>query len=275
MKTSDCGYGTEWCDCCIDVFESRAEGMTDYHYHEYYEVSLILEGDVKILLKDGIHEHPGPKLVLSSPGTSHMMARSEACIYRRTNLLFSPDFVENYVPEWQRLRMIFGNVGSVIPISAEQAEYLDAQIRKTDVEENSFRKRLMLLVVLSHVYDLYVKRAQRETAAPGYILALLTYIDLNLSKKLTAADLASRVGVGRTTLMTDFKKYTRSTLAEYIKRARLGAAIKMLESGQNQTDVALACGFNDPCNLIRSFKRVLGDTPSRYIRERGRRGTGL
>lgn len=45
--------------------------MTDYHMHEYYEISLILSGNVNILLNDKVESCATAKLVLLAPLTSH------------------------------------------------------------------------------------------------------------------------------------------------------------------------------------------------------------
>ena len=103
------------------------------------------------------------------------------------------------------------------------------------------------------------------------ILNLRDYVDLNedvfgkgLNSDAGAGGLAWKLGIGRTTLMTAFKSYTGSTLQEHILRYRLSKAIKMLSSGLTEQVVAEACGFGDPCTLIRSFKKVTGMTPREY-----------
>lgn len=66
--------------------------------------------------------------------------------------------------------------------------------------------------------------------------------------------------------MTGFKKYTGTTLNEYLLRCRLKAAVELLQNGKNEQQTAEECGFTDACNLIRSFKRHFGITPKKYLK---------
>ena len=43
------GYKSEWKDFFCDSYEGYLPNMSDYHMHEYYEISLILCGNVKVL----------------------------------------------------------------------------------------------------------------------------------------------------------------------------------------------------------------------------------
>ena len=82
-----------------------------------------------------------------------------------------------------------------------------------------------------------------------------------------AKDLAWRLGVSRTTLMTAFKKYTGITLNDYLTQYRLKEAIRCLWEGDTVQSAAEKCGFGDTGNFIRAFRARYNTTPMQYIKK--------
>ena len=105
------GFGTIWTDFYTDCYEGFLPNMSDYHMHRYYEISLILSGDVKVLLPDAVQQGTQCRLVLTRPMTSHLIVCQPQLLYKRINLLFSPDYLVDYVPEWKQLLGCFPKKG--------------------------------------------------------------------------------------------------------------------------------------------------------------------
>jgi AraC-like DNA-binding protein len=57
------------------------------------------------------------------------------------------------------------------------------------------------------------------------------------------------------------------TFGEWRQRRVLVAALERLADGSPVTGVALDLGYESPSAFIAMFKRVLGETPSRYVRK--------
>ena len=261
------GYKISWESFQVDRYEGYYPNMSDYHMHEYYEISLILSGSVKVLLPNSVQDSTKCRLVLTRPLTPHLIVCEPQLLYKRVNLLFSPDFISEYMPEHKEMLGIFGKNGRVLTLSEEQCERFVSLIELFENEKNEFRKRLVLMYLLSLAADIYVPEKDKAEEPPQFVSEALSYIQENCSKKILADDLAWRLGIGRTTLMTAFKKYTGSTLGGYITDCRLKQAIKRLYKGELQSSVAENCGFGDACNMIRAFRRRFGITPGQYVKE--------
>ena len=100
---------------------------------------------------------------------------------------------------------------------------------------------------------------------PSYIFEALSFVSNHYAEHIVASTLADKLGVGRTTFMTAFKKHTGSTLSDYVNRCRIKNAILYLQKGLTQQEVAEQCGLNDACNLIRCFKKEFNMTPRKYV----------
>ena len=258
-------YRTRWNNCTVDYYEGYRNTMVNFHMHDYYEISLILTGNVKVLLPDHIQEGVESRLVLTAPKTPHFISCDPNAFYSRLNLLFAHSFVEDYIPEVNRILSVFGERGRVIILSAEQKELLFKGMKQIEAEENTFRRRLMLLCLLSQISEMGGKD-DTSLQIPPYVTGALTYISDHYFEKILAERLAWHLGVGRTTLMTAFKAYTGSTLNEYVIRCRTKNALHILRTGVTEQEAAERCGFGDTCNLIRNFKKCYGKTPREYLK---------
>lgn len=261
----DYGYGRVW----KDVFVNRKKGyytsVADFHEHDFFEINLILSGNVKILLSDCAVEGTGSRLVLTKPGTPHFVSCNPDTLYSRIYLVFSKDFVTGRIAEWQELSEIFGKNGRIINISDDQKDFCYKIINRIPDESNTFRKRLLVFYLLSYIGESLQKDGTNLTSIPNYIIEALSYIDEYYREKITAQKLAEKLHVCRTTLMTSFKKYTGSTLNDYIVHCRLKNAIKLLSEGKTEQETAEHCGLCDAGGLIRAFKREFGMTPKKYL----------
>ena len=89
----------------------------------------------------------------------------------------------------------------------------------------------------------------------------------NLAQPLSVDQLADRAGMSVRNFARNFKRETQSTPAEFVERARLDTARRMLEeTKQPMKRIADVAGFGDSNTLRRAFLRQLGVTPADYRR---------
>ena len=107
-----------------------------------------------------------------------------------------------------------------------------------DVTENQYSK---LKIVVRYVHEHYHEGAMR--------LDVVAYqADMSPSH-------CSRI----------FKKVMGQTYLNYVHNLRIAAAIGLLQnSAFSITDIGGQVGFNDFTNFCRTFRKVMGQTPSQY-----------
>ena len=259
-------YTPRWGNCRVTYYQGDRSIMTDFHSHKYFEVSLIVSGSIRSLLCDRCEEGSHSRLVLTAPGTPHFIYMTEPSLYHRVNLCFSMDFVTDYVPEWKRLSEVFGKSGNIIMVSEESCNFLLKKLDGINAETDAFRQRLLILELLSHISDLDSRREESfSDRPPKHVVEALLYIQEHYAEHIVASDLAWRLGVSRTTLMTSFKKHTDTTLSDYVTRVRLKKALAILKLGESQEVAAEQTGLCNGGGLIRAFKRCYGMTPKQYL----------
>lgn len=96
------------------------------------------------------------------------------------------------------------------------------------------------------------------------VLAAL-WIDAHAAEPIELADAAREAGLSDYHFLRVFAGVLGVTPKQYVIRARLRHAARRLASGDEPiTDVALAVGFGDLSNFVRTFHRAAGVSPRRF-----------
>lgn len=92
------------------------------------------------------------------------------------------------------------------------------------------------------------------------------YVENNLSRSdFSVEELSRELGISRVHLYKKLSAITGKTPIEFIRAIRLKrAALLLLESGQNVSEVAFQVGFNNPKYFSKYFKEEFGALPSVY-----------
>ncbi len=113
-------------------------------------------------------------------------------------------------------------------------------------------------------------RARSQESAPNWYDALkepIAFVAQNYSTDISVADLARKANLSESQFTRIFKRQTDITPAQYIAQTRINAARILLETTDKLvTDIATETGFCDHAHFIKTFKRLMGITPSRYRR---------
>lgn len=261
----DYGYQIKWRDFYVTSRKGYFTSVSDFHKHDFYEINLIISGNIKILLKDKTRHITQNCIVLTRPGTPHYISCEPDTLYNRLYLLFSNEFISDYVPEWKKLISVFGKNGKIITITEEQKDFCEGLITHLKTEQNRFRQRMLILYLLSHISEFADDEPPSSEDIPRFVMDTLSYIEEHYSEKIIASELAKKFYISRTTLMTNFKKYTCTTLNKYLTNCRLKNAIRLLNQGKTENEVSEICGFSNSSGLIRSFKGNFGMTPRQYL----------
>lgn len=108
----------------------------------------------------------------------------------------------------------------------------------------------------------YAPTPQGATLEP-----LLAWLQEDLSRDLTLADVAAHAGTSTRTLIRRFREQTGSTPLQWLHRARVRQAQHLLETtGHSVERIATQVGFGSPTAFRDRFKRTTGVSPHTYRR---------
>jgi transcriptional regulator GlxA family with amidase domain len=106
-----------------------------------------------------------------------------------------------------------------------------------------------------------------QVAQKGPIKAVQDHILANLTDGLTVAELAERAGMSQRNFARLFRQDAGMTPAEFVERARLDEAKRLLDDPSVPMQrAAQRTGFGDMIRMRRAFLRTIGVTPGAYRR---------
>jgi len=98
---------------------------------------------------------------------------------------------------------------------------------------------------------------------------VLEHIEANLAKPLRNRDLAALVDFSEFHFIVAFRNSVGTPPHEFLIRRRIERAQQlMLETRMPLCDIAAECGLADQAHLTRLFRKVVGETPAAWRRDR-------
>lgn len=108
---------------------------------------------------------------------------------------------------------------------------------------------------------------------------ILDHFEARLAEEIHLADLATDVGLSESYLARTFQAATGTTLHAALMERRIARARLLIEGASRRgapaslADIATATGFSSHAHMTTAFRRVLGITPSEWLRMMVRRST--
>jgi AraC-like DNA-binding protein len=135
-----------------------------------------------------------------------------------------------------------------------------------EIVQHSFQIFLIDLCRAAQRHGLVLSPSQ-QGQFPAWLERLREEMDRDFAQPHDLHTVARKVGVSVAYLCRVFKAYTGKTVISYLVERRIQAAIwKLREGDEKVLSIAMACGFNDLAYFNRTFKRIVGTTPSGYRR---------
>jgi AraC-like DNA-binding protein len=128
------------------------------------------------------------------------------------------------------------------------------------------RHRLKALLISMHNLQGQTSRVQGRKMCDWN--QLLSWIDDNLNRLITTADLARQAGVGSSTLAREFKRHHHATVSRYLLHRRMDRAKSLLATTTLPVqEIGSAVGIADPQYFNKQFRKIAGKSPRRYREE--------
>lgn len=252
--------------------------LVRWHYHEEYELHLILEASGKVFVGDYIGQFSPGHLVLTGPRVPHnwvlIDTPSQGVELRDMVIQFAHPPLEllgNVIPE---LKSIFPMLNrSLHGIEffgmSERARQHFMRIR----DSTGLPRFIEFLVFLGELaqssdYQL-LSTVQLQSfdndAALASISSAINFIVQNYNSQLSMGDLSQELGMSESKFSRFFRTATGNSFTDFVNRMRINRACQLLmETDRYVTNVCYDVGFNNVANFNRRFLELKGMTPTEF-----------
>ena len=101
------------------------------------------------------------------------------------------------------------------------------------------------------------------------LILALEYIEQHLCEEIDMSKLSDNAFISLSGLQKQFRKVFNYSIKEYISKRRMSVAAKeLIETKTTIIQIALKYGYNSPEVFMRTFKKMYGETPSEYRKQK-------
>ncbi len=262
------------------LFHLRSESgtRTEYHYHEFHKVLLLVSGTGGYVVDGQRYALQSGDVVLVGSGCLHQPEFDTGTSYERIIIYISPEFLHRESAAGCDLTECFsGKWGHVLRSGQEQqkrllnlASSLEKELSGEEYGREILSNGLLLRLLVQIGRELRRKDADRSAQlAPknDRILKLMQYINSHLAEDISIDGLAEQVYLSKYHMMRLFRQETGVTIGTYVTQRRLLLARDRIRQGMSATDACFRSGWRSYSSFTRAYTKQFGTTPT------GRRDT--
>lgn len=250
-----------------DCIRRRENKYLMGNWHENIEVLSFISGSGKVRIDGKEYETSAGDVVVINANCVHEFSSDTEMIYR-VLIIDRAFFVTNYI-NIDNLHFSTRFRDSKISLAFERLASL-----YTDEEKNAWRELLIRSEVLGIIAalcerhsELYDKKLEEDTSILLAVKHAIGHIHNEYQHELSLDGICSLVGLSKYYFAREFHRISGYSIVNYINLTRCENAKFMLaETDASIMEIAVACGFSDQSYFTRTFKKMLGVTPSEYRR---------
>lgn len=263
------GVFMEYPDPFIRLQKSqKSVNMPYLHFHEGYEVYIMLEGNVSYILPDNSYELSNNTFILINPFTIHKKTTNSNA-YTTFLINFNLNNLKKYFTD-EAIELIlrpFSKIpyGKISDENRNRIMKIAKKLEKSKDEE----KNICYIAEILHILE---KSEQLRSTHPLIENTLdnkvYEYVANNLDKKITLDTLAGELYISKQTLISSFRKNYGTSPMLFVNQVKMNFAHSMLLYPEFTVEtISKYCGFKNLSYFSKSFKSIFGQTPSEYRRK--------
>ena len=265
---------------CFTIFSRvKKEFNFPLHYHEEYELNLILNATgAKRIVGDHIEIIDDLELVLVGPNLSHAWFTNK-CVspeIKEVTIQWHKDLFDDKILRRNQLsfiRKMFERSAKGIAFSKDTIKALMPRI----IGLNQMGGFDSVMELMSILHDLSISRNMHTLSDTTFnddqnlnynsrrIDKAFEYMNNNYDKPIALKDIAKLVSMTDVSFSRFIKKRTGNTFIDSLNEIRLGHASRMLiDTTHSVAEISYNCGFNNISNFNRLFKKKKNCTPKEF-----------
>ncbi len=263
----------------IPHIASKATNMSMYHWHDFFEVSLIIEGCGTYYIEEKcIPVTKGDIIIINNIERHKVQYSSETPLYE-TVIHFSADLLKGILSNGNQLFDYCGTAFfNKLEIDQNQRSTLIRIIDEITEEytnqapyfELLISSQIISFIALVQRYNNVKIGAQYGEKLRGYNIGrleeILKYLQTHIESETTQNGVAKHFHLNSAYFSEYFRKNLGITFTEYMRSIRINHAIQLMNSSTMKlSDIAFASGYASLSSFYEAFSKVTGVSPKKYL----------
>lgn len=259
-----------------NMLSSKQSYVKDFHLHNFYELFLLLEGEIDFCIQQTLYHLLPGSLIMINDLEIHKTINRKETPYKRIYIHIPPAFFDKYDAKDMDLTSCFTarKTGENNLIRLEKESFFNfislyEQLAEHDKMELPGRELLLdtfLLQILIMVNHLFIRSSCHvpNSSYSAVVQDIMGYLEEHLLENISLDSLARTFARSKYHLCHAFKEEVGTTIFNYLLWLRIARAKSLLGEGHNVTEACFLSGFTNYNNFITTFKKHTGYTPKKY-----------
>ncbi|MEO6000651.1 MAG: AraC family transcriptional regulator [Chitinophagaceae bacterium] len=267
----------------IYIKDVKSKYLSDqFHFHNAYEIALILKGSGMRIVGDSIDNFSDGDLILLAPNLPHASYSDKKYHVKATStkvhaivVYFLPDWIndahfnsKDFAPIKALLNEIKRGITVTKNTHAVVMNYL-LQLRNADGLQS-------FIILFQILYAIARSNDYCCLSSPGYtntydehnikkIHTIYKYVMENFTRRILLNDIAAIAFMTPSAFCKYFKSKTNKTFTYFVNEIRIGHACQLIiNKNMDISSICFECGFNNFTSFNKNFKQFTKITPSEY-----------
>ncbi|WP_181376356.1 AraC family transcriptional regulator [Paenibacillus agaridevorans] len=255
-----------------------------YHAHQGMEFIYVHEGEGSVIIDTFMHEIKPNTLMFFQPYQLHRVKMDLNTktnkFYERSKFIFEPSIIDNMLSTLPKTQSFFRSLWKdTLPcqvlylpeLAAEwdvQLKKLEYALRMTPKEEHEEAFTIFLMAFLQ---DLRAHWSYKPDLGSSFrrpihhVEHIMKWIDDHYQNPFKLVDLAESLHLTTTHVSQLFRKFSGSSITEYLTAKRLREACWLLRTTAEPVhNISSAVGLNNVSYFCQLFKTHIGTSPHQY-----------
>ena len=237
----------------------ETEHIFENHSHPSYELILVYEGDIDIVIGDRRYALSGGALLLIPPLVYHSVFVNGNVSYKRITALFDAELIASQINEDLLARLARSPIG----ISDDLAAPME---RLRRIATDGFPERdipLVRALMTELIYTFtYSGVSDLSHSSHPLVRSICDYIDAHVTQKICLDGIAEALFVSKSGICHVFKREMKISIKQYVLQKKLAYAASLIASGTPAGTAAATVGYDNYANFYKLYKKIFGMSPS-------------
>lgn len=250
--------------------------LTECHYHDYYELSIVLNcKNVVYICNQEEYEISAGDIILCNVFEPHYYKEVGVDAHcERFNLGIEFTKLLQFSAKDINLALLFQKYNASYPIMhlefselLKYYELIDMYKKHRMKYSSEIQNSGLIQILLAYVYEdayRYMEKDVKNSENMQVVTTVVEYIHQHISENITLSQLAKEANYSVSYVCATFKNVMNKTINNYIKEKRLDLAVQYLKMDIPIVEAAERVGFNNYSYFYKAFKSVYGVSPMEY-----------